>query len=279
MKNPTVTKLLAELCQCDLSCAEPTTLKAQIKTLLDCHAHCGILLSENFGKFYRARKCAEKPTKLEELSYPPVEQALLGRANLPGRQVFYCSANPSAIFFELNTRPGDFITISTWILKDPALLFSIGYDKEALKQLNLNQDCQEILISSSNSLEPQPEIIQFLEKAFTQNITEAEEYKYKLSAAIAEYFYCIQPYCGLVYPTRAMQADVKNFALNCKLVDKQLTLENVSWCRVDEGSDSHYKITKLACADTFTNGFIQWRQPRTDEVVHLQFIDGSRHAD
>ncbi|MCD6047382.1 MAG: hypothetical protein K0S08_1029 [Gammaproteobacteria bacterium] len=279
MDNPTVSKVLAELYQCDLSCAETTSLKTQIKTLLDCHAHCGVLLPTNFVKFYRARKFVEKPTKLEELSYPPIEQALLGRANLPGRQVLYCSASPSATFFELNTKPGDFVAISTWTLNDHALIFPIGYDKAALEQLGFNKDCQEILISSSNSIKPQPEIIRFLENAFTQDITEAEEYKYKLSAAIAEYFYQIQPCCGLVYPTTAMQAEAKNFALNYELVNKQLTLESVIWYRVDEGDDSHYKVSKLACAEAFSNGVIQWRPPRTDETIHMQFTDGSRHSD
>jgi hypothetical protein len=58
-----------------------------------------------------------------------------------------------------------------------------------------------ILISSDHSVKLQPEIIRFLEKVFTQNIAETEECKYQLSAVIAEYFYHIQPCCGLIYPT------------------------------------------------------------------------------
>lgn len=58
--------------------------------------------------FFRGRTMNVRPKKISELSYPPAPLvASHGRANRPGKPMFYCSVTRDPVFFELHVKPGD----------------------------------------------------------------------------------------------------------------------------------------------------------------------------
>jgi hypothetical protein len=57
---------------------------------------------------YRGVLCAERPSTIDRISYPPTEAIKkLGRVNRVGKSVFYCSVAAPAVFYELRAKQGD----------------------------------------------------------------------------------------------------------------------------------------------------------------------------
>src|SRR6478752_3960651 len=54
------------------------------------------------SNLFRGIKYNEKPQKLSELSYPPLDKARIGRANREGVQTFYGASDKNVPFYELN---------------------------------------------------------------------------------------------------------------------------------------------------------------------------------
>ena len=66
-------------------------------------------------EFTRVRKCCCKGSlfnNLSELIYPPAKHTKIGRANLEGEAVFYCSNDPGTSIFEVRPKLGDWIATS-----------------------------------------------------------------------------------------------------------------------------------------------------------------------
>lgn len=271
INTPQIIKALKAI---DLSNVEIDYLRKKINLLFKNYTHTSIILPQGWGKLHRAIKYEKKPLNKTQLSYPPTINAKLGRANLTGNSVFYCSGDPRATFFELGAKSGDTIVLSKWIILNEILIFPIGYSEQVFKSLLSNRECPIIVPPSVRApneiIKSNIKINEFFAEKFTQIITQGNEHHYNLTATIAETFMCTATECGLVYPTIAMRANTENFVLTKELVDQCLKLVMVKWCRIDEVNGLDYKLTILECADNFnTNGEIKWRSPTQEEKKYL----------
>lgn len=257
-------QIIQALGKADLLRVSISYLRDQVSLLFKENIHTGIEISPNWGKLHRAVKYKELPLTTDRLSYPihsnetPVS---LGRANLPKKPVFYCSANPAATFFELNLQPTETVVLSTWSINDWIKIFPLGYTDETFKELCSNRECPLVIPRwerHKNELKPENKRVNdYFDRIF---MVKDRQENFKLSAVIAEQFLMSDLECGLVYPTVAMRANAENFALTTQLVDKKLALESAKWFRVDKVENFSYTISCLNFADNFTDdGKIDWQ--------------------
>jgi hypothetical protein len=61
---------------------------------------------------YRGVPWQDRPSKIDEVSYPPAEKVKVNRANRAGHPMFYCSVGAPAVFYELRAKQGDRIALS-----------------------------------------------------------------------------------------------------------------------------------------------------------------------
>ncbi|MGH6933237.1 MAG: hypothetical protein ACREEE_12480 [Dongiaceae bacterium] len=113
-----------------------------------------------------------------------------------------------------------------------------------------------------------------LAEEFTRDVPDDQDYRYKLSVAIAERLLgevivaqreAGMPedlrYAGIIYPTVAMRANADNLALLPEFVDRCLALEQVECISVDSvDADKRFTITTHDFANSFApDGMIEWQ--------------------
>lgn len=84
---------------------------------------------------YRGVRWKERPSRINQLLYPPIGTAALGRVNRAGVSIFYCSRAAAVVFFELHAKQGDLIALSEWAITDPLWMHNLGFHQEALQKL------------------------------------------------------------------------------------------------------------------------------------------------
>jgi hypothetical protein len=84
---------------------------------------------------YRGVPWHDRPSKIDEVSYPPADKAKLNRANRAGCPMFYCSVGAPAVFYELRAKQGDRIVLSQWEITEPLWMHNLGYHEAALAKL------------------------------------------------------------------------------------------------------------------------------------------------
>lgn len=213
---------------------------------------------------YRGRTCGSKPTKISDLTYPPKEYIKTDqRVNRAGHPVFYCSTGRSAVFFELDVKPGDKIVVSKWKTTKELLVNNVGYTKLCFSDLKSNRECptfgeinKGIDIPQTNDL-----VKEFLSQEFSKIVPAGKEHLYKISIAIAEKLFSDDIFDGLIYPAITMKANADNLALKCKSVDeKKIIIKCVEYIQIDAKENFKYKITVLDFTDSFQdNGTIEWK--------------------
>ncbi|SRR5579871_41049 len=239
----------------------------------------------------------EKPKKLSELSYPPIEKAKMNRANRQGEQCFYCSGNRQVPFYELGLQPGDRIALSYWVTTETLLFNSIGYTEENFKNLNANRDHKWYEeVEPQEMLNEENKLVQnFLAKAFSQQIPNDKEELKKLTIAIAEKHHSenIQEndknyaqFAGLFYPTIKMNANADNFAIKKSVVDHgSLIFKEVEYIEIKSVAGAKYNVDVLDWANSISDdGLIEWkgRVPQwtfyDDEHYYITIEDGRQVA-
>lgn len=249
-------------------------VREKLEILLTGFAHTSIVIAPAWGKLHRAVKYGEKPKFIKNLWYPPKERAGLSRANLSQNPMFYCSGNPMAIFYELGLKPGDMVATTKWKLKDEILVSPLGYTADAFRRLNASRACPIVVPEDKKHMRELDKtnirIFEFIHDLFTKIVSPGDEYIYKLTAIIAEFFLTLEPDCGVVYPSIAMRANAENFALTPSLVHNRLELESVKWCRVDSVENFTFTITPLEFSDTFDkDGLLGWKALPENERGYL----------
>ncbi len=229
-------------------------------------------------KVFRGVVWSERPTKLAQLSYPPAHVVrTFGRANRPGRPMFYGSIARSAPFFEIRATAGALIVISRWSLKTKLFFNNVGYTDSVLRRSNsaraLTQWWQERTTPAVEK--PANRLIhRFLASEFARMVEQGNEHEYKMSAAIAENLLgnltidhreegmpTYEGWGGLLYPSLAMRANTDNVAILPEVVDRFMRFEQAEYIRVDSvNEDFTYTVTALDFANSVSSdGTIEWK--------------------
>ena len=214
-------------------------------------------------KLYRGILWQEKPHEITRLSYPPEEMVdKFHRAGRPNRPLFYCSSVRDAVFYELGVCAGDKLVVSEWETTASLLVNNVGFDPDTLKNLGSNRAMPAW--SNNDRLEGIEQnnllVQQFFADEFTKIVPLGQEYKYKLSVAIAEQHFQSDMFDALLYPAIAMKGNADNLAIKPQSVSEKLVLKKVEYIQVTDDSNNSYKITMLDFANSFTeDGRIEWK--------------------
>jgi hypothetical protein len=223
---------------------------------------------------------------VRDLSYPPPAVTKLGRVNRPNQPFFYCSASQEVIYYETpGLSAGDELILSYWRIKDPMLVHNVGYTQFVFDQLGAKRPLpvwtgdwkhrrleipdEQLVREEQASLLSHDENGQLLEAlghTFMSNVRENEEYKYKLTVAIAEAFLLrivenqAQQFCGLLYPSVRMAANGDNLALKPECVDAHLEFLKAKHITIDEKKGNSITFTIVDFADTLSqDGYLEWK--------------------
>lgn len=103
-----------------------------------------------------------------------------------------------------------------------------------------------------------------ISEVFTERINREDQYKYKLTAAIAEMHYEklegeLNKFAGVLYPSMRMWANGDNLALLPLYVDAHLRFMKAIHVRVDSRDDTSFSITELDSAKALSpHGGLAW---------------------
>lgn len=215
---------------------------------------------------YRGIPYSQKPQKLVDLSYPPLEFAKSNRASRDGEQIFYCSNLENVPFFELNLQPGERLVVSKWKTTRRLLVNNVGYADKNFEKLKAGRKngnwWDDIKPTEENQQLDQNFLIRdFLATKFSQPISPENEDYYKLTIAIAEHHFKSDIFYGLIYPTIQMRGNADNFAIKKSFVDSGgLQFLEVYFIEITEVLDFKYNINRIDWANSISpNGIIEWK--------------------
>ena len=242
--------------------ADIDAIKTALAPVLHHYVHPSPLVQAG-ERIFRAVLWSEKPTHQRHLTYPPAHKVNYGRCNRPGEPVFYGSVGSSAAIQELAPLDGARLVLSMWRATKPIMFASLGYSERAFAKLASKRWSQ--VWWRQPSTEPEPPaantrenklLDRFLANEFTKRIPKGDEWRYRLSIAIAETYLKGRPakdmsgveipgvisagqsitgveVGGLVYPSVATGANDDNVVLKCSIADTCLELawRNISKSR------------------------------------------------
>jgi hypothetical protein len=246
--------------------------------------------------FYRGVIWQRRPDSIEQLSYPPAEKVTkLGRLNRIGQPMFYASRGAPAVFYEIHAKQGDCVALSTWRVVEPLWMHNLGFHEATLKRMGapLEKSRDRWANPIKNETKFNEKLRRQLSEAFTEDVVDDQEYRYKLPIAINETLFDDAgplltdipdgPRCdragGTVYPALRMRGAADNLAIRPEFVRRCLRLEAVSYVLV-EASDvakSSYTILSLERAIQFGEKEIIWGPGLTGERErrgHITFENG-----
>ena len=229
-------------------------------------------------RLYRGVPWASKPTKICDLHHPPIERVTTyGRANRPQIPLFYCSTGYPGPFVEIDIKPGGFIALSIWETKEKIFLNSAGDKDFVLKKLGSNRNAQDAFWWNKNPQHLDTPVNRFISNfyagEFTKKIKKDEEYKYKISTAIAEHLMGTivnfeqlpedapkNRKMGLLYPSIGAWGNMDNLVLYPETVEQALKFVSVEYIRIDEIKDQQFRISRIDFANNIsTSGEIEWK--------------------
>ncbi len=216
----------------------------------------------NIGTYInRTRKC-RKPDNIREVTFPPPESSMTGRANEQGHPIFYGSIGRSVPFFELEPAIGDTVVISTWKTTEEMLLNQIGYTKEAAANLRSARDFEQSLEFRKDMLSfgDENEIVyRFLADSFTKKIAPDQTDLYKITIPIAGKLMSGDIFNGIFYPTVKMFGNADNVALKTDFVKRSLKLVSVEFASITGRTSENFNIEILDTSTEWSpDGIIKW---------------------
>ena len=201
----------------------------------------------------RINKPDEIFTNVEQISYIHDKEVLekyvsFGRANEPKQAVFYGSIlspqieHPRLVaYFETSElikelpRDKDFeetFTVSRWTILEDIEVVEMIFSNEAIKVNEYNRLSLENQIKNYGNLplaKHYEEQGKFFSNEFARaDVKKDESYKYKITAAYANYIWRNTPLRGITYPSVPTSYLGQNVALLPEMVDKYLKLERVA---------------------------------------------------
>jgi hypothetical protein len=226
---------------------------------------------------YRGVPWLDRPRTIDQLSYPPAEKAKLNRANRPARPMFYASIAAPAVFFELRAKRGDLIALSEWEIVEPLWMHNLGYERGALAKLGApDADSRaKVFEVIPNETPHNVNLRRMLSLAFTEDVQQGREFRYKQTIAINELlFEKAEPIrsppggprstrvAGIVYPALQMRGAADNLVLWPDFVESSMRVKSVRYVLVehaDETNSSYTFLTK-ALATAFSSRDIVWQE-------------------
>jgi hypothetical protein len=234
--------------------------------------------SPTTNRFFRGRICNDRPRTIGDVSYPKPEHVKkLGRANRTGKPMFYCCAGAFPVFFELHAKPGDLIALSEWVLTEPLWVHNLGYHPGSLDKMSAVIPDQRLplLRPIPHETNRNSRLRRLMSLAFTKDVPEGQEYRYKETVAINELLFDRAsplparengPRCtrvaGTVYPTVQMRGLADNIAIWPEFVDRFLQLKSVRYILVEVADHERlaYKFLTLGFSDKILGNAIVWRE-------------------
>jgi len=240
--------------------------------------------------FYRGVACQQRPSTIDRVSYPPPDKVTkLGRVNRIGQPIFYCSAASAAVFYELRVKPRDLIVLSEWEVAEPLWMHNLGYHQDALRRIGGPDVVERPRLTNPIRNEPRrnASLRRQLSFAFTEDVPEGQEYRYKQSIAINELLFDrAEPLpnppggpssgraAGTVYPAMRMRGAADNVAIWPEFVDSSLRIKSVRYVLVEAADEatSSYTFLTLALSHTFSGRDIVWQELHLPEIQRRSHI-------
>jgi len=216
-----------------------------------------------------------------ELSHPNADCAKLGRANLSGKPVFYCSSTDNCAIFEQQSSIGDVITVSQWRAKQKntgPYCFVIGdlthkdkfnrplvgkgtmFAVESFRKLTGKQLYKKSLL---------------IDEHFSSWFKSEGEEFYNLTNAIAKFYMSSDKIDGLVYESVAAERGF-NLALKPSSLDVFFEPSAAYMCRmVAIDAKSGLPIVKIEAASTSfgRDGSINWIETSVLPTGFKSYLD------
>jgi hypothetical protein len=227
---------------------------------------------------YRARiNRSEEPFNHKvDLWYPPKEKLnKYGRLNIPTQQVFYVSTHKKIALSEVDLSIGDIVTILKCKRKSekPMTVMELGLSEKAsqyaTKKFDFIRPIGVLPQDSSKYNEEEKailvEIRSFLAREFLKIVPNNENYKYKITAALAE-IQMLAPIDGIWYPSIANSVEnwdgESNFGLKTESADMLYDADSCCTYRVEQKSSSEkLKLRCLSTSEKITpDGEIHWNK-------------------
>jgi hypothetical protein len=255
-----------------------------------------IKYTTTMNRFYRGRVCADRPSTIDNISYPPPEKVKnLGRANRVGEPIFYCCLGAFPIFFEIHAKEGDLIAVSEWAMTEPLWMHNLGYHPDALAEMRapVPPERSDLIAPIPNETPRNYRLRRRMSLAFTRDVPEGAEYRYKETVAINELLFDraspiqsripdgpkMQRAAGTVYPTVQMRGLADNVAIRPEFVDHYLRPRSVRYVRVEVADQEklHYSFFTLGYSDKFSRKAILWNDdlgPEIERRANVAFEHG-----
>lgn len=207
------------------------------------------------ARLYRGVVYKDKPMQKSYLSYPPKELVTnFQRCNGPCSPMFYCSVDPSAIYFELGVKPGDKVYISKWSVVKEFFINRIA----AVGELEIDNAVRDTVLT-------------FFETKFSQPIHETYSSQYKVTAAITEKMTTgkingdDRLLGALSYPSVAHPGRSENLAVKPEIVDQCMQLDYVEEITITSVSDDKtISFDRTDFSSNFESDRINW----TGKALH-----------
>src|ERR1035437_124146 len=277
---------IAKIKSLDLTKVEYFEIEEHLKIIFNRHFLKSQITDQSWV-LYRVIKFQKKPLRYCDIIYPPIDKAKINRASNSREQMFYCTTNKKAIFYELEVQPGDTLIISTWVSQQPLLLSHIGYTESNLKDLSASDSTPLFNPGKEQYNNEEIQYIDdFLSKTFCQPIKDITTYK--LTISIAKYllsdingnnFINYNGFDGLFYPTIRFNANANNIALKPYVIDqKKLSFDRVEFIEIIEYKDDKYKYKIKDIGESTSEDLLLWKNLQhswtvDDESDELYFVD------
>ena len=226
---------------------------------------------------YRAVLCHDRPTLKSELGSPPPEKVGLGRANNPGKPMFYGSTGCHSTVMELAPAIGDRLAISKWQTKANLPLIFAGYTAAAFKEkagMSRYENLPWVNTYATESLATKHGnniVNEFIAHEFTKLVPKGEEWRYKISAAITELTLNAHSFgingasaielTGILYPSTPHEGNADNVALKARIAESALEFVSVQYIEISsKTAGPTYSMRGLDFADSISEaGEINWQ--------------------
>ena len=232
----------------------------------------------NNFKLYRARfkiDSAQENIYLQStFSYPNTAFCKEnGRANLKGRNVFYCSDSPIAAILESKPIKGDMGCISIWRPNINRQVICAPFLKEDLRKQNkLHEDAKE-LHTYLKTITPRfkkdkAEQLDILNQ-FICNLYIEEGPPYSITSWLSNILlYSHESIDMLLYPSSITNSFYTNMAIHPNFADKHLILDKVFQFSINNKTDKKldYGIGHIGLPGRMN---IQWREPTGNELTEI----------
>ena len=200
-----------------------------------------------------------------------------------------------AVYYEIHAKPGQRIAVSTWEFVEPLWMHNLGYHADSLRRIGGRADGQRLRLANpiANETRLNAQLRRQLSEAFTEDIQDGQEERYKLPIAINEVLFenagplptdvSDGPRCSeaaaTVYPAMRMRGAADNVAIWPKFVDRWLRLKAVSYVLVEatDAARSAYAVSSIDMSEEFVGRELIWKGALTDERSrrgHISFENG-----